>query len=522
MTRLRKRCSTFRPRCRAVVLVWFAWLVTTLTATAASAAPADVFKIRVVDEATNRGVPLVELRTTNNHLFVTDSAGLVAVREPELFGQTVFFSVSSHGYEFPKDGFGFRGKQLKVEPAGEATLKIKRLNIAERLYRVTGAGIYADSVLLGEKSPIEQPLLNAQVSGCDSVVTAIYHGKIYWFWGDTNRLKYPLGLFHAPGATSQLPSDGGLDPAVGVNLNYFVGEDGFAKGTCPMPGDGPTWISAATVLTDSGRERLFCGYLKVRGNFDVYERGIAEFNDSKSQFVQVKRFDKDVPLYLDGHSFFHTVGDAKYVYLGNSSPVMRVRATVDALLDLQQYEGFTCLVPGGREKNAQVERDSDGRVVWGWKRDTAPITWSLQQTLQKSGQLKSNETWLQVRDADTGKAVVAHAGSVTWNEHRRRWVFLFTEHFGSSLLGEIWYAEADAPEGPWRKAAKIVTHDKYSFYNPKQHPFFAQDNGRVIYFEGTYTHTFSGNPQQTPRYDYNQIMYRLDLNDPRLKLTQVP
>jgi len=84
------------------------------------------------------------------------------------------------------------------------------------------------------------------------------------------------------------------------------------------------------------------------------------------------------------------------------------------------------------------------------------------------------------------------------------------------MLGEVWYAEAEASIGPWPQAVKIVTHDKYSFYNPKQHPQFDQDGGRVIYFEGTYTHTFSGNEQRTPRYDYNQIMYRLDLGDERL------
>jgi hypothetical protein len=63
---------------------------------------------------------------------------------------------------------------------------------------------------------------------------------------------------------------------------------------------------------------------------------------------------------------------------------------------------------------------------------------------------------------------------------------------------------------------KIVTHDRYSFYNPKQHPMFDKDGGRTIFFEGTYTHTFSGNTDQTPRYDYNQIMYQLALNDPRV------
>ncbi len=49
---------------------------------------------------------------------------------------------------------------------------------------------------------------------------------------------------------------------------------------------------------------------------------------------------------------------------------------------------------------------------------------------------------------------------------------------GSSLLGEVWYAEAPQPTGPWRRAKKIVTHDRYSFYNPVQHPFFDQDGGR--------------------------------------------
>ena len=48
------------------------------------------------------------------------------------------------------------------------------------------------------------------------------------------------------------------------------------------------------------------------------------------------------------------------------------------------------------------------------------------------------------------------------------------------------------------------------------HSFFDQEHGRIIYFEGTYTHAFSGNPETTARYDYNQIMYRLDLSDERL------
>jgi hypothetical protein len=108
------------------------------------------------------------------------------------------------------------------------------------------------------------------------------------------------------------------------------------------------------------------------------------------------------------------------------------------------------------------------------------------------------------------------------------------EQFGASLVGEIWYAEAATPEGPWGKAVKIVTHDRVvgegfgqrhegmDFYNPKHHPFYDQQGGRILYFEGTYANTFSGNPTPTPRYEYNQVMYRLDLSDPRLKLTADP
>ena len=63
--------------------------------------------------------------------------------------------------------------------------------------------------------------------GQDSVQAVVYRGSIRWFWGDTNRPSYPLGNFHMPGPVSRLPSDGGLDPAVGVDLDYYVDENGF-------------------------------------------------------------------------------------------------------------------------------------------------------------------------------------------------------------------------------------------------------------------------------------------------------
>ena len=110
-----------------------------------------------------------------------------------------------------------------------------------------------------------------------------------------------------------------------------------------------------------------------------------------------------------------------------------------------------------------------------------------------------------------------HYGSFCWNAYRKKWLLIGVQTFGGpSFLGEVWAATASSPTGPWGKARKIVTHEKYSFYNPAHHPFFDQEGGRIIYFEGTYAETFSGAPFKTPRYDYNQIMYRLDLADPRL------
>ncbi len=134
-----------------------------------------------------------------------------------------------------------------------------------------------------------------------------------------------------------------------------------------------------------------------------------------------------------------------------------------------------------------------------------------------AGKMTAKEALLQLRDRDGDKPIFAHAGSVYWNEYRRRWVMIAVQLEGStSFLGEVWYAEADDPLGPWVYAVKVATHDHYSFYNPKQDPMFDKEGGRVIFFEGTYSQTFSNNPDATPRYDYNQILYKLDLSSPAL------
>ena len=479
--------------------------------------PSALFAIRVVDAETGRGVPMVELETVNHLRFYTDSNGTVAFREPGLMGRQIFFHVRSHGYEYPKDSFGYRGVRLKTTPGTEAVLKLKRLNIAERLYRVTGAGIYRDNRLLGRSAPIEQPLLNGMVFGSDSVVTAVYRGKLHWFWGDTNRPSYPLGNFHVPFATSLLPGQGGLDPGLGVNLTYAVGKNGFAKEAAKMPGKGPTWIDGLVVLPDKNqRPRLLAQYVKIKSPLTVYERGVVQFDDERQQFGHRATFPKDAPLYPHGHPFLHGAADGQeYVYFAGGMPLVRVRASLVSYLDPSQYETYTFLPAGS---GSDVQRNPDGSLKFEWRGGQPKLDLKQVNKLIAEKRIRAGESPVHLIDIETGKPVLTQQGSVYWNEHRQRWVMVISQSFGSSMLGEIWFAEASRPEGPWVYARKIVTHDDYSFYNPKQHPYFAKDGGRTLFFEATYTSTFSGNKHPTPLYDYNQVMYRLELDDPRLNL----
>ena len=74
-------------------------LLLALLAPIPAAEAAGPFAIKVIDDRTGRGVPLVELETVNNIALVTDSGGVAAFDEPGLMGRPVFFRVKSHGYE---------------------------------------------------------------------------------------------------------------------------------------------------------------------------------------------------------------------------------------------------------------------------------------------------------------------------------------------------------------------------------------------------------------------------------------
>lgn len=489
--------------------------------------PKQFFGIQVIDEQTGRGVPMVELKTTSSVCCYTDSNGLIAFYEPGLMNREIWFGISSHGYEFPADAFGGRGVKLKTRPGTIAQLKIKRLNIAERLYRITGQGIYRDTVLLGRKPPIAEPLLNAEVTGQDGILNAIYRGKLYWFYGDTLRASYQLGNYSMSGAVSKLPAK--IDPAIGFDLHYFTDKDGFARAMAPMEGEGVVWLFGVVVLPDEiGRDRMIAYYQRRRGLGAVLENGFVCYNDDKEQFEKLKTVPLDPPNFPKGYPFRATGEDGvPYIYFTAPYPSLRVQADWKSYLDPSAYEGYTCLKPGAdndHKDSAQLDRDAGGKLIWSWQKNTPPFDQIEQKKLIDSGKMKPNESPFRLQDATTGKPILLNNCSCCWNDYRKRYIMIASESMGATMLGEVWYSEAERPEGPWTAARKIITHankpgDAHDFYNPSHHPFFDQAGGRVIYLEGSYVNTFSGNPNTTPYYEYNQIMYRLDLSDPRLNLS---
>jgi hypothetical protein len=429
-------------------------------------------RIEVVEKESGWPVPLVELRTTHHVRFVTDNAGVIAFDLPEMMGRETWFDVIGHGYEVPKDGFGMRGVRLVPKPGDVLKVEVTRMIVAKRLGRLTGGGIFGESQKLGRETTWQE----SGSFGCDSVQNAVHNGKLFWAWGDTTMARYPLGVFDMTSAVTPVQPFASFEPPVRQVYDYFRDGKGFPRGVAKMPGSGPTWISGYVSLADrSGVSHLVATYVKINPPLEAYESGLCVWNGQASRFERLrvlwtKRAGRsEKPLAPEGHPAFWTDAQGKaWVLFGDPLPKLRCPATFEAWQD--------------------------------------PSAWQA---------LTPQETLASARD---GKPVKPHSGSIAWNAYRKRWVTVFMEHFGKpSAFGELWYAEADTPTGPWGKAVKVLSHDNYTFYNPRLHPEVTPAESPILLFEGSYTVQFADKPAPTPRYDYTQILYRLDLDDPALE-----
>ncbi|MFM8281917.1 MAG: hypothetical protein ACKOCW_00025 [Planctomycetaceae bacterium] len=428
-------------------------------------------RIEIVERESGWPVPLVELRTTHQARFVSDNAGVIALDLPEAMGQETWFDVRGHGYGVAADGFGNRGVRLVPRPGATLRVEVERSIIARRLGRLTGAGLFAEDERSGGGPRVAE---RRGVFGCDSVRVATHRGRLHWAWGDTTVPRYPLGVFDTTGATTGLAPLTAPVPPLALSFDMFVTDGARPRGICPMPGSGPTWIGGLISLPDaSGTDRLVATYVKIRAALEPYEAGLCVWDDGAAVFrphrlVWARSDAAPLPPPLpDGHPVrYRDPAGGERVVFGDPLPTLECAATFEA-----------------------------------WENPAAWLALVPQPSIAR-------------RD---GAAVVPHRGSIAWNGWRRRWITVFTEKFGSpSALGEVWYAEAPAPTGPWAGAVKVLSHDNYSFYNPRIDAELTAADGPVVLFEGTYSATFAADPVPTPRYDYNQVLYRLDLDDPRL------
>lgn len=447
----------------------FAALATSLWA-------AEPCRIEVVEKGSGWPVPLVELRTTHAVRFVSDNAGIIAFDLPELMGRETWLEVIGHSYEVPKDGFGYRGVRVTPQPGKTVRVEVERRNIARRLGRLTGAGLFAESQKLGRE--LDWP--ESGIVGCDTVQNVVHRGRLFWIWGDTLVARYPLGIFDASGATTAPQPLATFEPPLKLRFDYFRDAKDQPRAVGKMPGDGPTWFFGLSSLRDKdGAEHLVGTYEKIRGFLDAYEIGHAVWDETSGAFQPLrtiwKRTAKNerVPELTTGHPNAWTDPDGRaWILYGNPFPHLRHPATFEAWQDEKSWEQLT-------PPNAITAAD--------------------------------------------GRAITPHTGSIAWNAWRQRWVAIFMEKGGKpSAFGEIWYAEAASPLGPWGRAVKVLSHDDYTFYNPKIQPTFTAPDSPILLFEGTYTREFSGNHQPTPRANYNQVLYRLDLDSPALAPAQQP
>ena len=246
---------------------------------------APYFGVRVIDEVTGEGVPLVELRTVNGIRLFTDNAGWVAFYEPGLMNREVYWHVSGPGIERAKDGFGNAGFRAEAEPGTSITVKVKNTNIATCLGRLTGQGLYRDSAMLG----LEHPALNRRepgVVGQDSVQAVPYQGKLFWLWGDTSIERYPLGNFHTTCALTSADAH----PETGLHYDYFIDHTDPKRLRKMLPSSEPgvVWMFGLfTLTTAETKDRLFSGFTRQQGLVPPDERGIAEFDDDIGRFRKV-------------------------------------------------------------------------------------------------------------------------------------------------------------------------------------------------------------------------------------------
>jgi hypothetical protein len=343
---------------------------------------------------------------------------------------------------------------------------------------------------------------------------------------------------------TSLPAEWPDFPEHGLPLKYFTDASGFVRAMVDMPDpEGVVWIQGLCTVSDGNRDRMVAHFSRRKGIADQLEQGLLLWNDDREVFEVLQvipnpdewRFLRDHPIHMhqDGQDF---------LMFGAPFPVTRVPATLAAIQDRAAYESWTCRQDfagqdsgSGPPTHSAAARDATGRLLWSWRR-TPPLTQAEEERWLNRGLISGDECSFLPADHSpspprsgptSGRHDVAqrrirfHNGTVRFNPSRNRWIVIGNQmglnESSDSFLGEVYYSEAESPQGPFRKAIRVATHPGQSFYNPCHHDLLDSDGGRFIHFEGTYCNTFTSSPAK-PRYNYNQLLYRVDLRSPQIRL----
>jgi hypothetical protein len=504
---------------KAIVIICLLLASITISVQAAGLRP---FVIKVVDRLDQRPLPLVVLELENGLQFVTDNDGHISILKPDLQGRQVRFIVKGHGYI--TSGLDFFKQQsfvVKIEPGKTAVLQLVKDQLADRLYRVTGAGRYNHTLLAGKvPSFLQKELLPGQVIGQDSLICLPWKNKLWHFYGDT------LGLtsynFSASCATSPMPETAACDPDVGIPLDYITDENGFAAPMINTGQPGFTWIEyVLPVNLPAGKQTLLAKYVQHKTLEKVAEAGFAIFSQAKKRFSVFRRLPEKrphkcthpVPVKYQNETAFllfpweltlaglsEISNEAEHYYFSPLVEIAHVQASKDTV-EIKQ-------------RSYQIERQSDGAIKYSWKKGGAAMTPEVQKLLFAKGLIKPQEMLFAPIDLESGERLKSFNGSIVYNSFKKCWIAINQ----GNKAGEIFYSEADTPTGPWAFAVRVAKFNDYNLYNPIIHPWFNKNAGQKIYFEGTYTNFFSDSKGKTAEADYNQVMFSLDLALPELEL----
>lgn len=506
----------------------------------------EYFRILAVEVDSNgieSGIPLVLFRTAGNYISLfTDSAGNAAFNEPGLMDGPLFFNVLADGYEIdpspsveiyelPYDS----GVVLNVSKYGSAKVLMRRTQMAARLYRLTGSGLYRDSVLTNASGDIPDSIISScreviddvGVLGQDTVMTGTYKGKVFWFFGDTTCQRSArqnncedYGMYTV-GATSCVPQSNGKCKAnEPPGLKYFSSQEGGFLHVKPMapdiaPYEQNTWIAAVMVFTNSnGEEVMYSNYMKNPGdgeNAGSIQSGMAKWNDALEVFEATSSWPLDI-AFLNGVHTMQLLGEDVnadgYVYMSGG---LRVLATEETVIEYTSYQQYNLDTHMWEYLYAGLGRLGEGNST------TAKHVGATTRKIKLHLTSLLPSSW--------------SVASVEWSEYVGMYVVLGN----GGMHGGIYLAVGPRVTGPWSKGVLVASHNTSgtSCYNQVLLPHLFRDNGRYIQFACTFTAMWSDTDNEfsdsswstclfgmndgancantVPRYEYNNLVYEVDV-----------